>query len=298
MKTKLFVSLMVIAMLLAVVGVAAAAPANQPGSGPIERRIDTILGDVTAINGAMLSVHSIARGDVQVLTNDRTRFHSKDKPNLTPADIKVGDRIAVRGQWQDGKLVARDILLIPASLRDKVGGKVASLTGTTIVVTKIDGSIINIATDVDTKFHTPGNPNAALADVKVGDVLEAVGQLSGNTLLAAQVVFRTPPERTPGPIAPGKIDAINGGVITLKQAFGVMLTVNTSANTIVIKRSGSGPQVITLAELRVGDSVMVIGPRSSDGHSIEARAIVVGQDQPAPQPNAEQHDQPPLRPSA
>ncbi len=298
MKTKLFVSLIVIAMLLAVVGVAGAAPANPQGGGPFERRIDVILGDVTAINGAVLSVHSIARGDVQVLTNDRTRFHSKDNPNLILADIKVGDRLGVRGQWQNGQLVARDVLVIPANLRDKVGGKVGSINDMTIVVIKRDGDTVNVTTNAQTKFHTPGNPNATLADVKAGDALVAIGQLSGDTLTAAQVLFRTPPQRTPGPIALGKIDAIDGSTITLKQAFGEMLTVNTNANTFVVKRGADGPQVITLADLKVGDGVMVIGPRSSDGRSIEARVIVVGKGQPAPQPTAEQNDQPPLSPSA
>jgi hypothetical protein len=294
MKTKLFVSLIVVAMLLAVVGVAAAAPAPAPVDA---QRIDAIMGDVKSIAGTLLAVQSMERGELQVQTNDRTRFRTKDGADITLADIKVGDRIIARGYWQDGKLVAQAVVLIPANLRDKIGGKVASITGTTIVVTKRDGSTVNVATNAQTKFHTLGNPNATLADVKVGDMLEAVGQLNGDTLTAVQVLFRTPPARTPGPIAVGKIEAINGSTLTLQLGFGETLTVNTSANTFFVKRGEGGAQVITLVDLKVGDGVLVIGPRSSDNSSIDARVIVVGKGgpQPGPQPQPKQEGQPPLQ---
>jgi len=291
MKTKLFVSLVVVAMLLAVVGAAAAAPAPAPQDA---QRIDAIMGDVKSITGTLLTVQSMERGELQVQTNDQTRFRSKAGFDITLADIQVGDRITARGYWQDGKLVAGAVVLIPANLRDKVGGKVASINGTTIVVTKRDGSTVNVATNAQTKFHTKDNPNATLADVKVGDVLEAIGQLDSTTLTASHVLFNTPPARTPGPIGAGKIEAINGTAITLQLGFGETLTVNTNANTFFVKRGDGSPQVIPLADLKVGDGILAIGPRSSDNASIDARVIVVGKGAQLPGPQPQQDSQLPL----
>jgi len=291
MKTKLFVSLVVVAMLLAVVGAAAAAPAPAPQDA---QRIDAIMGDVKSISGTLLTVQSMERGELQVQTNDQTRFRSKAGFDITLADIQVGDRITARGYWRDGKLVAGAVVLIPANLRDKVGGKVASINGTTIVATTRDGSTVDVVTNAQTKFHTKDNPNATLADVKVGDILEAIGQLNGTTLTASHVLFNTPPARTPGPIAVGKIEAINGATITLQLGFGETLIVNTNANTFFVKRGDGGPQVITLADLKVSDGILAIGPRSSDNSSIDARVIVVGKGAQQPGPQPQQDGQPPL----
>ena len=92
MKHKVAISLIVIALLLATVGVAAAAPTAAPATPP---RTDIVLGDVKSINGAAFVVATIARGDVSIQTTDRTRFRAKDNANFSLADLKVGDRVTV-----------------------------------------------------------------------------------------------------------------------------------------------------------------------------------------------------------
>ena len=264
MKTKVVLSLVVVAMLLASVGVASAAPAQAD-------RPNVITGQVKSISGATLT---IARGqgpELAVLTDAQTRYHTRDNSPVTFADIQVGDALTVRGQWQNGQLLARDVLLMP----DRAGGMVTSISGTTLAITKLDGSALTVTTTSSTKFVTKDNPNAQFADIKVGDVIEAVGTLNGAMLTATRVAFHTPIEKT-GPFALGKISAVDANSLTLNTGFGRELTVNVSSATFIVKRDGQGGQVIGLSDLTVGENVLVIGVRSSDGTSMDAKTIIAG----------------------
>ncbi|MBI5564457.1 MAG: hypothetical protein HY870_06155 [Chloroflexi bacterium] len=272
MKTKVLMSLVVVAVLMASVGVAAAAPMAVPMAAPAQvDRPNVAVGQVKSISGATLT---IARGqgpELQVVTDAQTRFLAKDNANLTLADIQVGDSITARGQWQNGQLLARQVLLMP----DRAGGMVTAITGTTLAITKLDGSALSVATTSTTKFQTKDNPNAQFSDINVGDLIEAAGELNGNTLTATRVGFRTPIEKT-GPFALGKISAVNSNSLTLNIGFGRDLTVNVSSSTFIVKRDGQGGQVIQLSDLTVGENVLVIGVRSSDGSSMDAKTIIAG----------------------
>jgi hypothetical protein len=277
MKHKVVMSLLVAALLLTSVGIAAAAPADAP-------RTDTVTGDVKSINGAVFTVTTKERGDVSIQATDRTRYRAKDNTNFGLADLTVGDRVTVQGRWQDAKLQANVVILIPANLRDKALGQVQSITGSTLAIVKAEGGALNVATTAETKFHAKGIQNPTLADVKVGDIVVVVGQLNGDTLTASHVGFHTPREKI-GPMARGKISAINGGTLTLAQLFGQTLTVTTEANTFVVKRSEEGMQVVKVSDLAVGEGIAVLGLRSSDGKSISAKAIIAGKgEDAAPQP--------------
>jgi hypothetical protein len=273
MKHKWLVSLIVVVGLLGTVGTAAAAPATVAPAAIGGR--DAVLGDVKSISGTTFTVASPERGDVQVQTTDRTRYRAKDNPNFSLTDLTVGDRVVVQGRWQDGQLQASIVGLIPAELRDKAMGQVQSISGSTIALARPDGSALNVATTPATKYHAKGIANPSLADIKVGDIVVAVGQLNGSTLTAAQVGFQTPRGKT-GPLAVGQIAAINAGTLTLQQPFGQSLTVTTDANTFVVRRGEDGLTVISVSDLAVGDGVAVLGVRSSDGKSIAAKAIMAG----------------------
>lgn len=264
MKTKVLLSLMVVAMLMVSVDVASAAQAQVD-------RPNVVTGQVKSISGSTLTIERGQGPQLQVLTDAQTKFVSKDNANLTLADIQVGDAITARGQWQNGQLLAKHVLLMP----DRAGGMVTSITGTTLAITKLDGSALSVATTSSTKFVTKDNPNAQFADIKVGDVIEAVGTLNGSTLTATRVSFHTPIEKT-GPFAMGKISAVGSNSLTLNTGFGRDLTVNVSSSTFIVKRDGQGGQVISLSDLTVGEGVLVIGVRSSDGASMDAKTIVAG----------------------
>jgi riboflavin synthase alpha subunit len=268
MRIKAVAGLLVIALLITGVGVAVAAPATAP-------RGNALVGDVTAINGNTLTVQTLQRGQFQVQTDAQTQFVTKDNATITLSDIKVGNRIMARGSWSGNVLQAQLIALAPADLRDLVAGRVASINGSTLVVTRRDGSNVNVVTSADTRFRSPDSLTPALANIKVGDAVEAAGVLNGDTLTAGQVNFRT--LRKPNsPITLGQINTIEGNSLTLKLPFGETLTVNTTATTLVVERGQGGAQVGSLSDLTASEGVMVIGTRSEDGGSITALVIVVG----------------------
>jgi Domain of unknown function (DUF5666) len=266
MKHRVLMSLMVVVLLLAMAGTSAAAPAEVGNR-------DGVVGDVKSISGTVFTLSTPERGDVQVQTTARTRYRAKDNPHFSLADLKVGDRVAVQGRWQDGKLQANMVGLIPAELRDKAMGQVQSIAGSTIAITKPDGSALSVVTTAETKFHARGIENPSPANIKVGDVIIATGVLEDDTLTASQVGFQTPRAKT-GPMAAGKIATINGSTLALQQPFGQTLTVTTDANTFVVQRGEDGLVVSSVSDLKVGDGVAVLGVRSSDGKSIAAKAIL------------------------
>jgi hypothetical protein len=268
MKTKLLVSLLVVAMLAVGVGVAAAAPAAAPAQ---INRPNVVVGQVKSISGTTLTIERGQGPQLQVVTDAQTKFHAKDNAAVTFADIHAGDQITARGQWQNGQLLARDVLLMP----DRAGGMVTAITGLTLAITKLDGSTLSVATTATTKFQTKDNPNAQFSDIKVGDMIEAVGKLNGATLTATRVGFHAPIAKT-GPFALGKISAVNSNSLTLNTGFGRDLTVNVSSSTFIVKRDGQGGQVIQLSDLTVGENVLVVGVRSSDGASLDAKTIIAG----------------------
>ena len=272
MKSKMLLGLLVAAMVALAFGAVGTAAATAPAAAPAPAGV---VGDVQAIDGATFTVATLQRGAVTVQTTGRTRFRAKDNPDFALADLKVGDRVAVQGRWAAAKLQANLVALIPAELRDKALGQVQSIAGSTIALVKADGSALQVVTTATTKFHARGVANPSLADIQPGDIVAAAGQLSGSTLTAAQVGFNTPREKI-GPRAAGKISAIHGGTLTLDQPFGQKLTVTTDANTFVVQRGTDGLQIITVADLQAGEGVMVLGVRSSDGETIEAKAILAG----------------------
>jgi len=230
-----------------------------------------LTGKVTAITGNTLTVETLAQGVVKVQTDANTRFRMQGKPQASIDDVKVGALITARGDRTNDVLHAVAVVIVPANLSDLAAGKVQSINGSTIVITKKDGSTLNVTTNADTKFHSPDKPNATLADVKVGDLLEAAGVLSGNTLTAGQVRFHSPKQHT-GPIAFGVINSVSGNSLKLDSG----LTVNFNGDTMIVKRGKDGATVGSVADLVKGAPIMVIGQRSSDGESINAVAIIIG----------------------
>lgn len=271
MKSKLFASVLVGVVLLASVGVVAAAPADAG-------RANALTGNVTEISGSLLTVQTLAQGVVKVQTDSNTRFRMQNKGSAALSDIHLGDRIIAQG-WRDGDVLHANIVrILPSNLRDVVTGLVQSINGSTIVVTKRDGSTVNVVTTSATQFHAKDNANAALSNIKVGDALEAAGELSGGTLTAAQVRFGAAPKRQTagGPIALGQIKSVTGSALTLNTGFGGSLTVDLGSSTFIVLRGQNGPTLGSPADLTQGTGIMVIGPRSSDGTSINAIAILVG----------------------
>ncbi len=96
-----------------------------------------------------------------VLDANTTQYWDPPQRDATLADVKVGDRVAVLGERQDGTILATRVLVIPAKpLRLQI----------TATVTIVDGNTITL-TDKDSKIYTIELPAGLAGRVQEGDVL-------------------------------------------------------------------------------------------------------------------------------
>ncbi len=277
-RSKMLTGLIVVLLAFGGIGVAHADPARPPfGRG--DRHVGLIKGDITAIDGAALTVLTEHRGEITVQTGERTRFRAKDDPDFGLADLKVGDTIAAEGRFVAEKtLAARIVLLVPPEFADHARGKVTAIDGGAITVEDKDGKATEIVTSDETKFRVEGKPGATIADVEVGMLLSAAGQFDASgALIARRVEAREPRSYKGGPVAAGLVSQVDGSEIAIAYPDGSTLTVTTDASTLVIKRGEDGPVVGSLGDVTGGAGVVVMGIPASDGSSLAARVILVGQ---------------------
>ena len=140
-----------------------------------------------------------------------------------------------------------------------------------------------VTTDASTVIRK-GDASATVSDLKVGYRVHVKGHTSGSSLLATQIIIQNTNTDVPSSddddddeqdcsaSIHDRLNAIGGSAPTLTLTVG-STTVRTSSATVV-KRRGDEQ---TLAELKVGQDVHVIGTRQPDG-SIDARHIEINDD--------------------
>src|SRR5712692_11237925 len=122
---------------------------------------------------------------------------------------------------------------------------------------------IEVDTDANTRIEEREDMPLTLADLKVGDVVRVEGTLqAGGKVLAREIERLTPP---------GLNEVLLRGMVSSvdpsKSSFTVSgLTVSTDASTKLVG-------IATLADLKMGDRVLVQGTLQSDG-SVLARLVV------------------------
>lgn len=149
---------------------------------------------VTAISGSSIS---LATGDgwTRTITVDSGTTYMKSNVAITLGDLQVGDQVGFRQTKEtDGSYSIDAIVVIPPHL----GGRVTTVSGSTITVTQRDGTTGTIRVTGDTTYKIAGAA-ATLADVKVGMFLLAEGtDASDGSLTAASVRAGNFGDRGPG----------------------------------------------------------------------------------------------------
>jgi len=97
---------------------------------------------------------------------------TKGGQEIAPADLAVGDRVALReDRAEDGTYTVTDLVVILPT----VVGEVTAKTADTITVAGRDGTSTTIHVDADTTYRVAGREAADLADVTVGMIVFAQG---------------------------------------------------------------------------------------------------------------------------
>lgn len=175
-------------------------PSSMPG-GPGEGGLPFgnghgVRGRVTEISGPELTVKTEEGDTYKVLTSTNTHIMKERQP-AKAADIHVGDMVMVGGQVdaQEKTVGAFFIAVINpeqvAKMHEDLGktwiaGKVTAIEDLKITIQRIDGVTQAIVVDENTSFQRRRD-SITLADIKVGDNVNARGQLKDGVFTASQL---------------------------------------------------------------------------------------------------------------
>lgn len=221
-----------------------------------------IRGTIAALDAPAITVDT-DEGQVQVLTDDRTRYRIPEVEQPSYKDLAVGDRVIIGALAQsDGTLLARVVAVAPETVR--LDGNVTQIAGNNLKIANPEGELL-IHTDEHTRFRVPGVENPTLADIRVGDHIHGVAVKKGEGSLWGRLIAVVYEHKFHGQVV-----AIDGNAVTVNTLEGPM-TVGTDANT---RFKVPGLENPTLADVKVGDLVFVVAFGQEDG-SILAKLIAV-----------------------
>jgi co-chaperonin GroES (HSP10) len=164
------------------------------GGGQSTRELE---GLITAISDTSISVNDASSGPQTAVITPTTVIR-KGNTTLTPADLKVGDRVHVKASvGADGTLTAFEIMLQNG---DTTGGQTKELEGLITAVSDTSITVMNASTaKPETAAITPttvirkGNTTLTAADLKVGDRVHVKTTTNTDgTLTATEILLQNP----------------------------------------------------------------------------------------------------------
>lgn len=177
------------------------AQGQQGGGGMSEFLAHSVRGTVTVISGNSITVKTDEGEVYTVATGPNTRFR-KQRDEIKISDIHVGDMINATGD-KDPKaktVGAVFVMVIDKEQYEKMradfgktwtAGVVQSIDGTNIVIKRPDNVTQTIAVDENTSFRKRRD-DITLADIKVGDNVNARGALQSGSFLATVLTVGGP----------------------------------------------------------------------------------------------------------
>jgi len=216
---------------------------------------------LTKIRGAITKVDTayFMVGADKVVTNASTIIVSKGTA-LTPANLKVGDQVAVVGIRQaEGSLLASKIEVVPpAPVSVTVRGAITSITVSYFMV-GADKIVVNAQTVLVSK----GAP-FSYSNLKTGDQVTVVGTKQAEGSILAGKIEVVPAVPVPAKVS-GTITSINGQTLTVGAG---KVTVN--AQTVIVSKGIT----VAFASLKVGDQITAVGTMQTDGSILAAKIEV------------------------
>jgi len=221
-------------------------------------------------------VRTRQQGEITVLTDEQTLFIVPGVENPTVADVQVGRIVLALGQQEgDESFQASGVAVVSGVVmrRHVVHGKVTAVDGQALTVDTPRGEQ-RVLTDDNTHLRMPGVENPSLADVTPGTWVIAVGRRNSEnedgSLQARSILAIS--ERLQRHARRGEVTAIEDNVLTIETQRGeaqVMTDENTRYRALLSAKQPS------LADIAVGDKVIVFGRRTEDGDALAVAIIVL-----------------------
>jgi hypothetical protein len=213
-----------------------------------------------------------------VKTDGSTRF--LDGSQLRSfADLRIGMRVHAKGSLAGEIFTAALVELQNSntSIPVEVNGTIDSLAGSASAFQFKIGSRL-VKGDANTAFFGDGDKPDTFSDLKEGSRVEVKGEQRDGFVYAARIHINNPADTPPGEDTSasihGTLVSMTGSTPNFVLLVGTT-TVRTSSGTEV-KRRGD---VQTLATIKIGQSLHVVGDRQPDG-SLVARMIEIDDDAP------------------
>ncbi|RLC81692.1 MAG: hypothetical protein DRJ03_19880 [Chloroflexi bacterium] len=249
----------------------------SPRVGPRQGRLQ---GEVTAVEGDTFTLRAGRGREFSVLTDEATEFRVSGVDNPSIADLHVGDHVAGEGEADaDGVVRATLVIVLPEQVA-RLNGEAFAINGTTLVLDTLGGKV-NILTDGDTIFRTPGVEEATLDDVEIGERVTAVGAWESD------MTFRAVAVGVVGGRRAGQQGNARGRVISVGSrdvvATSIVLGTPQGPVTALVDAETQYrvPDVETpsLDDITVGDSVGARGAWNEDG-TLQATGVAVLEGKP------------------
>ena len=154
-------------------------------------------GEVTALTPSTMTLKG--RGDsTRTIQLNGSTIYQLGKTKGDKADVKVGSRVVVQGTVSGETFTA---LTVHIALSN-AGGEVTAKTSDTITVKRRDGKVTVLHLSKDTTFKVRGKDAATLADIAVGDRVQASGTTRDDGSLDALNVHGRAPRTKDAPKPP------------------------------------------------------------------------------------------------
>lgn len=149
---------------------------------------------IAAMTGSNVSLKTVD-GWTRTITIASDTALTKGTATITLSDLKVGDevRFAQTRQTDGSFSITKLTVVLPHA-----GGTVTAVSGSSITVTRRDGTAATIKVTSSTTYEVGDTTGKALTDVKVGMFVGAVGTLNSDGSLTASAVRAIDPASFPG----------------------------------------------------------------------------------------------------
>jgi hypothetical protein len=247
-----------------------------------------IFGTVTGISGTTLTVTD-ANGTVYAVDASSAKIDpGMGGAGLSIANVAIGDKVVVTGPVTGTNEVAKTIADRSMNGRNIFSGKVTAVSGSVITIDSMVGKTkntytVNASAAVLSKGMGKGAPTTiVITDIAVGDQIFAIGTLSGTNVTATSVrdISRPgmhknkqenkPPMDKPANLFSGTVTGVSGSTITMTGLNQTVYTVN-AATAAFTKGMGMPAAAMTLADIKVGDRILVTGALS--GTTVNATSV-------------------------
>lgn len=244
---------------------------NSAGDEQIEGRIES-LPPTMASNTVKVAGRTVR--------TDTSTIIRQGSATLTFTDLEIGYRVHVKGRTSGGSLLATsiDVQNVITTIPVNVNGVIDTLSGSAAAFQFQIGSRI-VKGDTLTVFFGDGNTARTFANLVNGVRVEVKGQQRDGFIYAERIHINgndddddDDDDQDSSASIQGKVISIGGSAPALTLTVGTTI-VRTTSDTEVKRRGDTQ----TLAAVKVGQDVHVVGTRQPDG-SITARRIELTDD--------------------